>query len=227
MHTNTLRFGYLLLLCGALVVAPVGCKSKQVDENQTVAAFKTDVESRLSGFESRLSHVKSEMGEREVAVRDKVETLTEQAEEKIETLRDSTVPKLDDVTSDEARDNIKETINAALADIQSAIEKAESTLARAKTAREKYSEDTEATLDSLHDRYEDLEDRAGNYEGDARAKIDMALESAEEAIQQARSSLDKYSNAAEDQADRIHDNVDSLLSDARDELDKAADAMKK
>lgn len=226
MRNNIRYLGWSIILSGAILVGLTGCENHQVNENQGDQAFTEDVQAKLSGFETRLAKVKSEMTGREEAVHTRVEVLTEQAEEKIETLRDSSLPTLTKAGGDEERQRVKNTINTTLSEIGDEVARAESAIQDATTAREKYFEETSVDLDKLRDRYDDLKTKAQGYTGAAKAELDMALESAEEAIQEARSNLPKYQAAAEDQADQMRKTIASLLDDAGRELDKAADAMK-
>lgn len=226
MRKPAYQLVFLTMLISSPLIGITGCEGDQIDEKQTAQAFNKDVETRLNSFDSRLSEVKSQMSGREEAVRNRIETFTEQAEEKIETLRDSAMPQLTEAATTEERDRIKDTINDTLTGIEQDVKSAESVLADVKTTRERFTESTNETLSQLRDRYDDLKGKAEGYEGSAKAELDLALESAEEAIQEAGDSLDEYKSAAQEQAGQMRDTIDSLVADAGKQLDKAAEAMK-
>jgi hypothetical protein len=213
------------LSCGVVLSGWVGCKREPVEKDQPVSSFETDVEVKLSAFDTRLGEVKSSMLQRPEGVRNTIEVTTEQAEEKIETLRDSTLVQLKQAHDSEEIERIKEMVNSTLTEIDKAIRRAEEANADARSERDVYSEDTSKTIDELRQRYESLKVRAENVEGAVKAEADLALESAEEAIQEAGRSLGEYKKAAQDEAETIRGNIDALLADARESLDKVTDSL--
>lgn len=213
------------LLCGAILAGLAGCKEDKVNKDQLPSAFKMDVENKLKDFENRLSKVKSEMSGRAEGVRNTVKVATELAEEKIETLRDSTLSTLMEAVNPEEIDRIKDTINRTLDEIDDSVARAEDRIADARSKREVYAESTSKALDELRELYDDVKSRAKDIEGAVKAEVDQALESAEEAIQEADRSLSAYEAAAEDQVDEIEGNIDSLILEAKEKLDKAASSL--
>lgn len=207
----------------SVVVAGVGCGRDKVDEAQPAAQFRAAVEGRLTDFEARIARAKKVRSDLPGSQADAMISATEMAEEKIETLRGVSLPKLAEVSGEDLT-QIKADINAVLVEIADQIKKAEAAVEKGLPDKAKFARDTREELKALSDQLSKAKKQTKGLGPVAESKATVALESAEEAIQEAGSSLGRYLSA-KDGGDKIRANVQDLVKQAKAELAKAQEAI--
>lgn len=213
----------LIIVLSSASLALFGCNRSKVETEQPAAQFKDDVEAKLKDFDSRISEAKAQKAKLSKAQADALETATEMAEEKIETLRDTSLPTLSEVSGKEL-ETLKESINTTLSEIAGQVDQAEQAVEKGLSTEERFQSQTKDQLAELRRRWDRVKEKSQDLGDAAKSKATMALESAEEAIQEADSSLDRYASASKDEAQKIRSNIEGLLSTAKQELTKAEQA---
>ncbi len=209
----------LSIVVGLAVAALTGCGKSKVDTEQPADQFKNDVQTKIQDLETRIDDAKGKKPKLAKAEADALESATEMAEEKIETLRQTSLPKLTELSGKEL-DQLKSTINATLVEIGNQVAKAEEAVEKGLSAKDQFLSETNDKLAKLRERWDGAEKKVSGLKDAAKSKATVALESAEEAIQEANSSLGRYKSAAKEDARKIRSNIENLLSKAGQELDK-------
>jgi hypothetical protein len=212
-----------LVLC--LGFATMGCgRDATVEEGQSREAFESDVEAKLKDFEKRIAAVRQQIDKLSAAGADAATTAVEMAEEQIETLRKDTLVRLNEAAAEESND-LKMRINDALASVDEYVSKAQDAVQRTLPDKDRYARDARERLEKLRARRNALDDRVEALGEDVQTRLELPLETAEEAIQEAHSSVGRYLDAAKEQAGAIRDNIESLIDQAEDQLEKIENTL--
>jgi DNA repair exonuclease SbcCD ATPase subunit len=207
-----------------LVAIPLGCE-KPVSEDQPAQSFARDARARITTLERRIDTIKSDADDAAPTVKATVEQRTEMAEEKLETLRESSIPALEAAVGEDDIASLKDTINDSLESVQDDIDKARSALEEGNTERENYVLDTRQKINGLEGDLEAIQQKVGELSGAAEAQYKQSREAAEEAIDEARSQLDGLEDASEEQASEYKDNIESLIDQAKTNIDALRDQV--
>ncbi len=212
----------LSALVFSLVLA-VGCSENTVDKDQPTDAFIGDVKAELAKLNQRSDNLKQRKDALTTADATRVENATEMAEEKMETIRDSSLPALAEATDPDQVESLKEQINNTLSEVKSELDRARDIIDEQTATDTSFLDERKEELAGLKAKLDKLRSRKDDLADSAKAQMNQSLESAEEAIDQASSSLGKFKDAAGDQAEQMKEEIDMLVGKARDQVNTAAE----
>ncbi len=208
------------LMAAAFLFAIAGCKEEgAVPTDKPKAEFIQTAEQQMANLDSRIDKAKSEAAGQGDAAEAVIESATEMAEEKLETLRKSMLPALNDAMSSDDIANAKADINRTLVDATSEVERAEKALAESMTDRQRYADSVTGELGAIETRLAEARAEAANVDATVKDRVSAAGESVEEAIDEARKALDRFKDASDSDAGTIQKNIDHLLASAKSTLD--------
>lgn len=198
-----------------------GCADEsRVDVNQPAERFKADVEKRIESFESRIDGVRDHLGKLPRLQRDEAMTQVEAAEKRLQTLRDTMLGQLEEVSGQSLEDT-KRRINETLSSIDDHLDEAEDAVSSGLPDREAYAVETRRRLDQLRSRLDDLRDRAEGASEQVKSRLQPRIEQMEQEAKQAGDALENYGQAAKDSAADLRDDLDAMVEKLEDKLQAA------
>ena len=164
----------------AIALPIIGCGGGEstVSTSKPKDEFIKQAENNISDLEGRVDKAKQDVANQSGSAKATVETATEQAEEKLETLRDTLLPQLRDASGEQSIEDTKKRVNDAQNKIGNASEDARNQFNVLK-------EDIEEALDEAGDQLNQYKNASGETAqthkseverllGDARSKLGQA-----------------------------------------------------